>query len=295
MLDWSKVTQIQVRTAHGEQRFTAESGFTVIGDNAAAFDSQDTAMLRGVKAYDKAYGSAPQVGKIDVSDNQSNPGALQTGRLGWFRRANTKKDIQKDFIAGNREPIERKVLFRGRNLPELPHNEFASLIFHTVTGDRYRFTAYVNLSTATQLNVTLNPDSETLLPERRRFVKVRTYKPAVIIRQVQSDGKVNDFIPGYSAKIEDINVGGVKLSAVTGEPFEIKDMLKIDVPDFNGKKREFTLEVLRLDREEDSGKVTAYGCRFVGLRSTDETEVARFVHHEQAEALRKLREKNQLD
>jgi c-di-GMP-binding flagellar brake protein YcgR len=293
MLDWSKVTQIQVRTTHGEQRFTAESGFTVIGDNAAAFDSEDTALLRGAKAYNN--NNAPQVGKTalpDVSDGRNNPG----GVFGRFLRGNTKKDIQKDFIAGNREPIERKVLFRGRNLPELPRNEFATLIFHTVSGDRYRFTAYVNVSTGTQLNVTLNPDSETLLPERRRFVKVRTYKPAVIIRQMKKDGIVNDFTPGYSAKIEDINVGGVKISALTKALFEVGDMLKITVPEFNGKKREFTLEVLRLDSVEDSAEAAAYGCRFVGLLSTDETEVARFVHHEQAEALRKLREKNeQLD
>jgi c-di-GMP-binding flagellar brake protein YcgR len=286
MLDWSKVTQIQVRTTHGEQRFTAETGFTVIGDNAAAFDSEDAALLRGAGAY--AANAQPPDAKRPVNQN---PDKAHAGRFAWMKRGSgSKKDIQKDFIAGNREPIERKVLFRGRELPELPRNEFATLIFHTVSGDRYRFTAYVNVSTATQLNVTLNPDSETLLPERRRFVKVRTYKPAVITRQILSDGNVTDFFPGYSAEIEDINVGGVKLAVNAQAQFNKNDMLKISVPDFNGKQREFTLEVLRVDKSGESDML-GYGCRFVGLRSTDETEVARFVHHEQAQALKKLREK----
>lgn len=177
------------------------------------------------------------------------------------------------------------VIFKGNNLPDLPHNAIVSVVTTTKTNDRIRYMGAVSMSMDTQLNVKILKNNETqVLQERRRFFKIKINEKGRALFYVRGEKTVRyDEPPEIS--VLDINVGGIFFTC-EAEEFTQGDLVCVDVDLFADNPLNTAVRVLRVQRNDD-GSVKGYGCLFESLTGAQEDYIGRFILKVQSEQRKK--------
>lgn len=170
---------------------------------------------------------------------------------------------------------ENIIMIKGKELPALELNRSVSVITYMKSGDRVKYIGTIRMSLPNQLNVWLNNDVGTVMPERRRYFKVDTDLSCVVDGYTRGGDEYEYEIP-LAAVIRNISIGGIFLMCTT-QKFSPDDTLSVNFKMDSGELIRVDAKVLRAQRGED-GKVVGYGCQFINTDPALEEQFAKFVN-----------------
>ena len=180
---------------------------------------------------------------------------------------------------------ETMLIIKGRDIPEIEHNSEISVITYMRSGERVKYPGFVSLSTEYQLNVLLRTARAQVMEERRRYYKVEA-DIQCIINGIERDGRNIPLERPATAKIKDLNIGGVFLCFCDADLHK-DDRLQLSLKlGENEKMVDVAAEIIRVQFNA-AGDPTGYGCRFLNVPPSMEEIFARFVFNVQLENLRK--------
>lgn len=179
----------------------------------------------------------------------------------------------KTFI-GNKA-AENIIMIKGRDLPEFDLNQSVSVITYMRNGDRVKYIGTIRMSLPKQLNIWLNSDVGTVMPERRRYFKVDTDLTCIVEGYTRGGDEYEYEIPP-AAVIRNISIGGIFLMCTT-QKFSPEDTLSIHFKMDSGELIHVDAKVLRAQRAED-GSIEGYGCQFINTDPALEEQFAKFVN-----------------
>ena len=180
---------------------------------------------------------------------------------------------------------ETMLIIKGRDIPEIEHNSEISVITYMRSGERVKYPGFVSLSTEYQLNVLLRTARAQVMEERRRYYKVEA-DIQCIINAIERDGRNIPLERPATAKIKDLNIGGVFL-CFCDEDLHKDDRLLLSLKlGENEKMVDVSAEIIRVQFNA-AGDPVGYGCRFLNVPPSMEEIFARFVFNVQLENLRK--------
>ena len=185
---------------------------------------------------------------------------------------------------------ETMLIVKGRDIPEIDRNSEISVITYMRSGERVKYPGFVSLSTEYQLNVLLRIARAQVMEERRRYYKVET-DIQCIINGIERDGVRIPMTKPATARIKDINIGGVFL-CFCNEDLRKEDKLLISM-ELENKMVDVAAEIIRVQYNA-AGDPTGYGCRFLNVPPSMEELFARFVFNVQLENLKKEEEENDM-
>ena len=178
---------------------------------------------------------------------------------------------------------ETMLIVKGRDIPEIEHNSEISVITYMRSGERVKYPGFVSLSTEYQLNVLLRIARAQVMEERRRYYKVEA-DIRCIINSIERDGERIAMTKPATAKIKDMNIGGVFL-CFCNEDLRKEDKLLLNM-ELGEKRVDVAAEIIRVQLNA-AGDPMGYGCRFLNVPPSMEEIFARFVFNVQLENLRK--------
>lgn len=181
---------------------------------------------------------------------------------------------------------ETMLIVKGRDIPEIEHNSEISVITYMRSGERVKYPGFVSLSTEYQLNVLLRIARAQVMEERRRYYKVEA-DIRCIINSIERGGERIALAKPATAKIKDLNIGGVFL-CFCDEDLQKEDKLLLNM-ELGDRRVDVAAEIIRVQFNA-AGDPTGYGCRFLNVPPSLEELFARFVFNVQLENLRKEEE-----
>lgn len=184
---------------------------------------------------------------------------------------------------------ETMLIVKGRDIPEIEHNSEISVITYMRSGERVKYPGFVSLSTEYQLNVLLRTARAQVMEERRRYYKVEA-DIRCIINSIERDGERIAMTKPATAKIKDMNIGGVFL-CFCNEDLHKEDKLLLNM-ELGEKRVDVAAEIIRVQFNA-AGDPMGYGCRFLNVPPSLEETFARFVFNVQLENLKKEEEEDQ--
>ncbi|MCH5199942.1 MAG: PilZ domain-containing protein [Oscillospiraceae bacterium] len=183
---------------------------------------------------------------------------------------------------------ETMLIIKGRDIPEVEHNTEISVITYMRSGERVKYPGFVSLSTEYQLNVLLRTARAQVMEERRRYYKVEA-DIRCVINTIERDGKHIALDRPATAKISDMNIGGVFL-CFCDEQLLQGDLLQMSLA-LEDKLVDVPAEIIRVQFNA-AGDPTGYGCRFLKVPPSLEETFARFVFNVQLDNLKREEEKD---
>lgn len=184
---------------------------------------------------------------------------------------------------------ETMLIVKGRDIPEIERNSEISVITYMRSGERIKYPGFVSLSTEYQLNVLLRTSRGQVMEERRRYYKVEA-DIQCIINSIERDGGRIALTKPATAKIKDMNIGGVFL-CYCDEDMRQGDRLMLSM-ELGSKMVDVAAEIVRVQFNA-AGDPTGYGCKFLNVPPSLEEVFARFVFNVQLENLKKEEEENE--
>ena len=181
---------------------------------------------------------------------------------------------------------ETMLIIKGRDIPEIDRNSEISVITYMRSGERIKYPGFVSLSTEYQLNVLLRTARAQVMEERRRYYKVEA-DIHCIINSIERDGERIPLTKPATARIKDMNIGGVFL-CFCNEDLRKYDRLLLSM-ELGNKMIDVAAEIIRVQFNA-AGDPTGYGCRFLNVPPSMEEVFARFVFNVQLENLKKEEE-----
>lgn len=178
---------------------------------------------------------------------------------------------------------ETMLIIKGRDIPEIEHNTEISVITYMRSGERVKYPGFVSLSTDYQLNVLLRTARAQVMEERRRYYKVDA-DIRCVINTIEREGKNIAMDRPATAKIKDLNIGGVFL-CFCDEELRQGDLLQMSLA-LEEKMVDVPAEIIRVQFNA-AGDPTGYGCRFLKVPPSLEETFARFVFNVQLDNLKK--------
>lgn len=179
----------------------------------------------------------------------------------------------KTFV--NDRPADNIIIIKGRDLPLLDLNRSVSVITYMKNGDRIRYVGTIRMSLEHQLNVWLNSDVGTVMPERRRYFKVDTDLTCIVNGYTRGNDEFEYEIPP-AAVIRNISIGGIFLMCTT-QKFSPEDTLSVNFKTESGELIRVEAKVLRAQRAAD-GTIEGYGCQFINTDPALEEQFAKLVY-----------------
>lgn len=183
---------------------------------------------------------------------------------------------------------ETMLIIKGRDIPEVEHNTEISVITYMRSGERVKYPGFVSLSTEYQLNVLLRTARAQVMEERRRYYKVEA-DIRCVINTIEREGKHIALDRPATAKISDMNIGGVFL-CFCDEQLLQGDLLQMSLA-LEDKLVDVPAEIIRVQFNA-AGDPTGYGCRFLKVPPSLEETFARFVFNVQLDNLKREEEKD---
>lgn len=178
---------------------------------------------------------------------------------------------------------ETMLIIKGRDIPEVEHNTEISVITYMRSGERVKYPGFVSLSTEYQLNVLLRTARAQVMEERRRYYKVEA-DIRCVINTIEREGKHIALDRPATAKISDMNIGGVFL-CFCDEQLLQGDLLQMSLA-LEDKLVDVPAEIIRVQFNA-AGDPTGYGCRFLKVPPSLEETFARFVFNVQLDNLKR--------
>lgn len=179
----------------------------------------------------------------------------------------------KTFV--NDRPADNIIIIKGKDLPTLELNRSVSVITYMKNGDRVKYIGTIRMSLPKQLNIWLNSDVGTVMPERRRYFKVDTELSCIVDGYTRGGDEYEYEIP-LAAVIRNISIGGIFLMCTT-QKFSPEDTLSVNFKMDSGELIRVDAKVLRAQRGED-GSIEGYGCQFINTDPALEEQFAKFVN-----------------
>lgn len=177
------------------------------------------------------------------------------------------------------------VIIKGKDLPELEHNQIVSIVSTAKSGDRIKYTGAVTVSMDRQMNIKILQNNNTkVLEERRRFFKLKVDEKGRALFYVRSD-KTMRYDEPIDISILDINVGGIFMK-VEGDEYMEDDLVCVEIDLFVDYPLNAAVRVLRVQRDPE-GEIKGYGCEFQGLTAAQEDYISKFIYKAQTEQRQK--------
>lgn len=179
------------------------------------------------------------------------------------------------------------LIIKGKDLPELDHNQIVSIVSTTKSNDRIKYTGAVTVSMDRQMNIKILQNSNTkLLEERRRFFKMKVNEKGRALFYVRSEKTVR-FDEPAQISIDDINVGGIFMKvADDSREFLEDDLVCVELDLFVDYPLNAAVRILRVQRDSE-GVIKGYGCEFQGLTAAQEDYISKFIYKTQTEQRQK--------
>lgn len=168
------------------------------------------------------------------------------------------------------------MMIKGKNLPVFAKGAFINIVAYMKSNDRVNYPAVIDISTETQLNVTVRFDRAKLLEERRRYFKIDANEPCGLFIITRGEKQVELEVP-IPCIIKNINLGGVFLHLQRRVDLNINDSMTILVPDMMGERVEFVLKILRIQKGTEN-ELLGYGCCFLFLSTKQEELLAKYIN-----------------
>lgn len=180
------------------------------------------------------------------------------------------------------------LIIKGKDLPELGHNQIVSIVSTTKSNDRIKYTGAVTVSMDRQMNIKILQNNDTkVLEERRRYFKIKVDEKGRALFYVRSEKTVRYDEP-VKITINDINVGGIfmKVDDESEEEFLVDDLVCVELDLFVDRPLNAAARVLRVQRDVE-GNISGYGCEFQGLTAAQEDYISKFIYKVQTEQRQK--------
>ncbi|MDR0947368.1 MAG: PilZ domain-containing protein [Ruminococcus sp.] len=175
------------------------------------------------------------------------------------------------------------VVVKGKDFPLAFKGTQIYAIFEYLTGDRVKYNTAVELGSDTQWNFRV-ADGQ-MLEERRRFYKVNVDFDGTADYYIHNDEIFTPPEP-FPLHFMDLNLGGAFFSCEACD-FELGDTLQIRF--MNGEMILMT-EILRVQKDEHTGKIKGYGTKFTSVSLNQEEQMSRFIFECQLAEREKRRE-----
>ncbi len=171
-------------------------------------------------------------------------------------------------------PANDIIIIKGRDLPAFQINQSVYVITYMKNGDRIRYVGMVRMSLPHQVNVQLQNEYGTLMPERRRYFKVEADLNCTVNAYARGDEEYEYEIP-LAATIRNISIGGIFLMC-TDQKFSPDDTLLVNFR-IDDEIVCVMAKVLRAQRD-NTGKIEGYGCQFINADHMQEERFAKLVY-----------------